>query len=113
MNKREELIQKYALHMREALKHEPDMELLTKVTIACGPSIYNTDASMVSMHDQSELETVKKNFMVKKLGMEDSDATMEVLKEVIKHYNDHAKNKYRAVLYYMITKHVGKESVFA
>lgn len=113
MNKREELIQKYATQLRESLKHEPDMDLLTKVTIACGPSIYNADASMVSMHDEGELNTVKNNFMVKKLGMEDSEATMNVLREVIKHYNDHAKNKYRAVLYYMITRHLGKESIFA
>jgi hypothetical protein len=33
------------------------MDLLTKVTIGCGPSIYNADAATVA--SQAELETVK------------------------------------------------------
>ena len=38
------------------------MDLLTKVTIGCGPSIYNADASTVAGSQESELETVKKTF---------------------------------------------------
>jgi hypothetical protein len=34
------------------------MDLLTKVTIGCGPSIYNADAATVA-GSQAELETVK------------------------------------------------------
>ena len=41
---------------------QPDMALLTSVTIGCGPSIYNADASTVAGSQQSELETVKKQF---------------------------------------------------
>jgi hypothetical protein len=39
---------------------KPDMDLLTKVTIGCGPSIYNADAATVAGSQQAELETVKK-----------------------------------------------------
>lgn len=41
------------------------MDLLTKVTIGCGPSIYNADASAVAGTQQSELDTVKNNFLIK------------------------------------------------
>jgi hypothetical protein len=29
---------------------KPDMDLLTKVTIGCGPSIYNADAATVAVN---------------------------------------------------------------
>ena len=41
MNKREELIEKYATDLKTKCNISPEMDLLTKVTIACGPFIYN------------------------------------------------------------------------
>jgi len=41
MGKRDELIAKYADDLRNKIGVEPDMELLKKVTIGCGPAIYN------------------------------------------------------------------------
>ena len=41
MSAREELIVKYAADLKEKCGVNPDMDLLTKVTIGCGPSIYN------------------------------------------------------------------------
>jgi hypothetical protein len=38
---------------------KPDMDLLTKVTIGCGPSIYNADAATIAGSQQSELDMVK------------------------------------------------------
>ena len=67
MGKREELIEKYAADMKEKCGISADMDLLTKVTIGCGPAIYNDDASTVSGSDEAELETVKNNFLIKKL----------------------------------------------
>ena len=48
MNKRDELIEKYASDLREKCSVKPDVDLLRKVTIGCGPSIYNKDSSTVS-----------------------------------------------------------------
>ena len=72
MSKRDELIAKYADDLKTKCKVIPDMDLLTKVTIGCGPAIYNADSQTVSASDASELETVKKNFLMKKLGLDDS-----------------------------------------
>ena len=112
MSKRDELIAKYADDLKNKCGMDPDMDLLTKVTIGCGPSIYNDDASTVSGSDPSELETVKKNFLMKKLGMSDSADLDAGIDSVIETYGRSNRNKYRAVVYYMLTKHFGKESVY-
>ena len=110
MSKRDELIEKYAEHMKDKLGMTPDMDLLTKVTIGCGPSIYNRDSSTVAATDASEVATVKNNFLVNKLGLADNAATDAGLASVLEAYTE--RNKYRAVVYYMLTKHFGKESVY-
>ena len=40
MGKRDDLIAKYADDLKNKCGMEPDMALLTKVTIGCGPAIY-------------------------------------------------------------------------
>jgi hypothetical protein len=113
MSKRNELIAKYAEDLRTKCNITPDMGLLTKVTIGCGPAIYNADSSTVAGSDASELETVKNNFLIKKLGLADSPKLMEAINAVIDTYGRSERNKYRAVVYYMLVKHFGKEAVYA
>ena len=48
MSKRDELIAKYADDLKNKCGMDPDMDLLTAVTIGCGPSIYNDDSSTVA-----------------------------------------------------------------
>lgn len=113
MSKRDDLIAKYADDLRHKCKMEPDLALLTKVTIGCGPAIYNADSSTVAGTDKGELETVKNNFLVKKLGLADSPALMDAIHAVIETYGKSERQKHRAVIYYMLTKHFGKEAVYA
>jgi len=112
MSKRDDLIVKYVADINEKFGTKPDMALLTKVTIGLGPSIYNLDASKVSGADEKELETVKNNYLIKKLGMSDSPKLMDGVKTVMDKYGSSNKNKHRAVVYYMLCKHFGKESVY-
>lgn len=112
MSKRDELITKYAADLKDKCGINADMDLLTKVTIGCGPSIYNADSSTVSGSDASELATVKNNFLIKKLGLKDSPKLDEGISSVIDKYGKSNRNKYRAVVYYMLTKHFGKESAY-
>ncbi len=112
MGKRDDLIAQYADDLRNKCGMTPDMDLLTKVTIGCGPAIYDGDASTVAGSQESELETVKNNFLVKKLGLPDGPSLMDAIREVIDIYGQSERNKYRAVVYYMLTKHFGKESVY-
>ena len=112
MSKRDELIEKYAEDIKNKFGQTPDMDFLTKVAIGLGPAIYNLDASKVSGSDEKELETVKNNFLIKKLGLADTPALMESINSVIDTYGRSEKNKHRAVIYYILAKHFGKESVY-
>lgn len=112
MGKRDDLIAQYADDLKNKCGMTPDMDLLTKVTIGCGPAIYNADASTVAGSQPSELETIKKNFLMKKLGLADGPNLDEAIDKVIEVYGKSERNKYRAVVYYMLTKHFGKEAVY-
>ena len=113
MGKRDELIEKYADDLKTKCGVDPDMDLLTKVTIGCGPAIYNADSSTVAAGQPAELETVKANFLMKKLGLADGPELMDGINSVIESYGKSEKTKYRVVVYYLLTKHFGKESVYA
>ncbi|MEM5477953.1 DUF2853 family protein [Pacificibacter sp. AS14] len=112
MGKRDDLIAKYADDLKTKCGMTPDMDLLTKVTIGCGPAIYNADASTVAGSQESELETVKNNFLIKKLGLADSPELMDAINAAIETYGKSERNKFRAVFYYLLVKHFGKEAVY-
>ncbi len=113
MGRRDDLIERYASDLRDKCGVEPDMELLRKVTIACGPSIYNADASTVAATQKHELDTVRRNFLMKKLGLPDGQDLHDAIDAVIEKYGRSERNKYRAVVYYLLTRHFGKESVYS
>lgn len=107
-SKRDQLIAAYADDLRRKCGMTPDMDLLTKVTIGCGPAIYNADASIVAAGQPAELERVKNNFLVKKLGLADGPELDKAIAKVIKTYGQDERKKYRAVVYYMLVKHFGE-----
>jgi Protein of unknown function (DUF2853) len=112
MSKRDELIAKYTADLKEKCGVTADKDLLTKVTIGCGPSIYNADSSTVSGSSESELATIKNNFLIKKLGLKDSQDLDKAIDAVLETYGKSNRNKYRAVVYYLLVKHFKKESVY-
>jgi hypothetical protein len=112
MSKRDELIATYASELKSKCGVNADMDLLTKVTIGCGPSIYNKDSSTVSCTDDSELATVKNNYLIKKLGLKDGPALDAAIKKVCEKLGSSNRNKYRAMFYYLLCKEFGKESVY-
>ena len=112
MSKTEEKVEKYAQNIKDKTGEEPDVELLRQVTKACGPSIFNSDAETISSSSPDELETVKKNFLIKKLGLKDDHDLDAGLELVIEKYGNSNRNKYRAVIYYLLTKHYKKEDIF-
>jgi len=97
-------IQKLGLNYNEAL--------LAAVSKGLGPSIYIDDAEKVASSDESELMTVKKNFLIKKLGLEDSPALDEAINKVVEQMGKSNRNKYRAIFYYLLVIAFKKESVY-
>ncbi len=90
-----------------------DADLLQSVAKGLGPSIYNTDSNKVSCSDQSELDTVKNNYLIKKLGLSDGAALDKAISGVCDTMGSSNRNKYRAIFYYLLCKHFKKESVYA
>ena len=113
MSKRDDLIAKYATDMQEKLGVQPDMDLLTKVVIGCGPSIYDADGETVAASDKSELERIKTSYLMKKLGLPDGPDLMAAIHDVAEKYGSANRNKYRAVFYYMLCTHFKKQGVYA
>lgn len=113
MSRRDDLIASYAADLSSKCGVTPDMDLLTKVTIGCGPSIYRADAAIVASSDQAEIKTLKVNFLIKKLGLTDGPDLDKGIDAVIDTYGRSNSHKHRAVVYYLLTKHFGKESVYA
>ncbi|MFD2518490.1 DUF2853 family protein [Salinimicrobium flavum] len=112
MSKTEEKVEKYVQDIKDKMGEDPDVDLLRKVTLACGPSIFQSDAETISSSSPEELETVKQNFMIKKLGLKDDKNLDAGLELVIEKYGTSNRNKYRAVVYYLLTKFYKKEAIF-
>ena len=72
----------------------------------------NKDAMLVGCTDPSELTTVKKNFLIKKLGMDDSPELDAAVKETCETMKD-VRMKGRITFYYLLTKKFGKESAYS
>jgi hypothetical protein len=113
MSKRDELIGKYADEIRSKIGEEPDMDLLRKVTIGCGPSIYNRDGATVSTSSPGEMETVKHKFLIRKLGLSDGPKLDEAIDAAAEKYGRSNAYKHRAVFYYLLVKHFSKEDAYA
>jgi Protein of unknown function (DUF2853) len=91
---------------------EGDLTLLTAVAKGLGPSIYNNDSKLVACSDDSELDRVKNNFLIKKLGLADGPELDAAVKGVCEQMSG-ARLKQRVVFYYLLVKNLGQESHYA
>ena len=113
MSKLDEKIEKYT-EASKKLGLDLDADLIEKVTRGLGPSIYNADAESVSCTDPEELARVRESFLKKKLGLAESDETLDAaIQEVCEAMGSSNRNKYRALFYALLTKKFGKESLYA
>jgi len=112
MSKLQEKIELYTSEA-EKLGLGLNVELLAAVTKGLGPSIYKDDAEKVSSSDKKELETVKKNFLIKKLGLEDSEKLDEAIEAAIEKIGKSNRNKYRAIFYTILVEELGAQSFYA
>ncbi len=110
MSKFDEKLEKYVASYKEHIGGPLNEELLHKVTKGLGPSIYNRDAETVSA-EKSEMERVVTNYLKKKLGLS-GDNLLASVEAVLEKYGKSNRSKYRAVVYYMLCEHHGKQSVY-
>jgi len=89
-----------------------DEDLLTKIAKSLSPSIYNRDSALVAAAQKSELETIKKNFLVKKLGCEDGPELDKTIEKAVTKIGKSNRAKLRVVFYYIMVKDLGKEAIY-
>jgi len=107
--------EKIALYIEDIKKHygEVDEDFVAIVVKNLGPSIYKADAELVSCSDPKELDTVRKNFLMKKLGIDASQSVLDAaIQDVCVELKD-VRRKYRATFYYALAKKFKKESVLS
>lgn len=113
MGKREEKIDAMIAEAKKLNLNISD-DLISKVAIGLGPVLYNKDTATVACGQVAELETVKTNFLKKKLGLSNDDAELDAaIKEVCEELGTSNRNKYRVLFYALLTMKFNKESIYA
>ena len=100
-------------YLRVTREYDADVDpaVVTKVEKHLGASLKNKDAKYVACSDETELETIVKGFMKKKMGIEDKEAAMEKVKAVCETMKP-TRMKNRVTFYYLLAKNEGKLGEF-
>ncbi len=88
----------------------PDEDVVAAMEKTYRLVLSQPDSAVVSYSDSEELERIKKNFLVRKLGLTDTDdldGGLEVVGAKMK--GVHRKN--RLTVYYLLAEHFGKLDV--
>jgi hydroxylamine reductase (hybrid-cluster protein) len=112
MNQREAKIQAM---IEEAKKLGLDLsdELIEKVVVGLGPSVYKKASELVSCSQPKELETIRENFLKKKLGLTLSDEVLDAaIKEVCEILGSSNRAKKRVHFYALLVKKFNKEDIY-
>ncbi len=104
---------KIALYIKDIKKHygEVDEAFVAIIVNNLGPSIYKKNAELVTCSDPKELNTVRKSFLIKKLGIDASKGVLDAAIQDVCEELKSTRTKYRATFYYALAKKFKKESV--
>ena len=112
MSKRDEKIEAMIAEAKKLNLNISD-DLIRKVVIGLGPSVYNKDSESVACSQAKELETVRENFLKKKLGLSADDAELDAaIKEVCEQLGASNRSKKRVHMYALLAMKFNKESVY-
>ena len=100
-------------YLRVTREYDADVDpaIVTKIEKHLGPSLSNRDSKYVACSDETELETIAKGFMSKKMGIEDKAVAMEKIKAVCVTMKP-TRMKNRVTFYYLLAKAEGKLGEF-
>ena len=103
--KLEKLIEKAESQIKE-VGADVDSAMVAEIAGRFKMMLDNKDAMLVSGSDPSELETVRKNFVEKKLGITDKEEGTALVSKVAEKMSG-IKMKNRVAFYYLIQKELG------
>jgi hypothetical protein len=70
------------------------------------------DSAYVAFSDATEVETVKTNFLKKKLGLTESDEVLDAALDEVKETMKADRTKSRITVYYLLAEKFGKLDLF-
>ena len=111
MATKEEKIALYAEAILNEIGHDKvDDELLVGVVDHLGPNVFLDDAELVSQQDH-EFATIKDSYLKGKLELDDmpEEQLDAAIDEAIDQYGRSHRNKYRAVIYYLLAQKLKRE----
>lgn len=101
-------------HAAEIKKYAPhaDEEVIAGLLKTYKLVLSKADASVVALADNGERETVKKNFLKGKLGLEIDEAAMEAALDEVAQKMKGDRRKSRVAVYYLLAEKFGKLDLF-
>jgi outer membrane protein OmpA-like peptidoglycan-associated protein len=78
----------------------------------CGIALQSRDSSLVAMSDKKERETVRENYLKKKLGLVHPDAVLDEAVVAVGQRMKEDRSKNRVTVYYLLAEHFGLLSLF-
>ena len=107
----EEALAEFKAEM-DVLGMHHEEEVYHAITDYLGPSIYDADAALVACSDPSELATIKTNFLIGKLGLEDGEHLDNAIQQACAGLGQSNTKKHRPTFYYLLTAILNKGDVF-
>lgn len=91
---------------------DADEAVVSKIVAYLGIALRNRDSSLVSFSDKKETDRVRENFLKKKLGLTDDDATLDAAIAGVGERMKGDRTKNRVTVYYLLAQHFGLLTLF-
>jgi len=83
-------------------------ELITEIAKDLGPSAFNSDSKFVDSKSQEELDTIKNEFLIKKLNLIDDSKLDDAILSVLEQLKALKNKKHRVLVYALLKTHFSK-----
>lgn len=92
---------------------DADEAIVAGIVRYCGIALRTRDASLVSFSDKKETDRVRDNFLRKKLGLTDDNATLDAAIAAVGERMKADRTKNRVTVYYLLADHFGMLGLFS
>lgn len=89
-----------------------DTNVVAAIVRYCGIALQNRDSSLVSFTDEVEVARVRENYLKKKLGLTDSDASLNQAIAAVGERMKGDRTRNRVTVYYLLAEHFKKLGIF-
>jgi outer membrane protein OmpA-like peptidoglycan-associated protein len=91
---------------------DADEGVVNKIVNYCGIALQSRDGQLVAMADPKECETVRENYLKKKLGLTQSDSVLDDAIQSVREVMKADRTKNRVTVYYLLARHFGSLNIF-